>query len=749
MTDREFTPAVPHPGSVDDELDLRDLLATLHDARWIVLGVTAVALAISVAYSFLATPIYSSNVLLQLDRREGGLSGLEELSAALSGATPAEAELEIIRSRSVIEATVEALQLDLTVRPKHFPVFGRAVAARHTGPGIAEPWFGAASHAWGGEQIKVDRLDAPKTLEGARLVLVADAAGAYRLLDGDGALLALGSVGQPSAPSATGVSAFVSLLEARPGTRFEIVKTNRIGQVELLQQQLSVLERGEQTGVIELSFSGSNPRKVADVLNTVAAVYLRQDVERRSAEAEQTLKFLQEQLPEIRATVETAETKLSEYRSRVGAVDLSLAAQDLVAQLSKVEAELSQLQLQQAELRQRFTASHPTMLALDEKFARLRATRDRMDAQLRSLPATEQDSVRLLRDARSSNELYLLLMNKAQEIKVAKAGTIGNVRIVDYAFVPTKPIKPKRFQVIAVGLLLGVILGIGVALARRAMDPGIYDPNFIEARFGTPVYSVIPHAREQRVVEQLWEKAGRDAAPILAREHPGCSAVEGLRSLRTSLQFALMDAPNNVITITGSVPSIGKSFIAANLAQVLAEAEQKVLLVDADLRKGNLHKAFGVPQAGGLSELIAGKVELADAIHAHSADLHFLRCGVYPPNPSEILLSDRFRELMEQIRQRYAVVLLDAAPLLVVTDGVLAARVAGTVFMVLRAGRHTASEIGLALRRMEQNGIVPRGAIFNDLVSRRSINYSYSNYYSERYGEGYRQGQAARRADEA
>lgn len=738
MATQDNLPPTVIPGSAEDELDLRDLLATLQDARWIVLSVTAVALGLALAYSFLATPIYSSNVLLQLDKREGGLSGIEELSAALSGATPAEAELEIIRSRSVIAATVDALQLDLAVRPKHFPIIGRALAARHDGDAPAEPWFGAESFAWGGEQIKVDRLEVPVALEGEVLTLTAGAGGAYAIAGPDGEALVAGTVSEPSVLSASGVTAFVSRLVARPGTRFTLVKTDRVGQVETLQQQLTVVELGEQTGVIELSLTGSNPRKVAEILNTIAAVYLRQDVERRSAEAEQTLKFLQEQMPEIRATVETAETKLSEYRSRVGAVDLSIEAQELVTQLSAVQAELSQLQFQQAELRQRYTPRHPTMLALEEKFSRLRAERDRLDVQLRQLPSREQDSVRLLRDARASNELYMLLLNKAQEIKVAKAGTVGNVRIVDNAFVPRNPVKPKQAQVISIGVLLGLIVGIGAALAYRAMDPGIYDPNFIEARFGTPIYSVIPHAREQRVMEKLWEKTGQQAAPLLAREHPGCTAVEGLRSLRTSLQFALMDAPNNVITITGSVPAIGKSFIAANLAYVLAEADLKVLLIDADLRKGSLHKAFGVPQAGGLSELIAGKITAEQAVLKVNERLHFIRCGVFPPNPSEILLSDKFKGLVEQLRKDYSVVLIDAAPLLVVTDGVLAARVAGTVFMVMRAGRHTASEVSLALRRMAQNGIVPRGAIFNDLVSRRAINYSYGDYYSSKYGDGYR-----------
>jgi tyrosine-protein kinase Etk/Wzc len=723
-------------GEVEDELDLRDLWATLVDSRLLIAAVTAAALALSIAYAYLATPIYRSNALLQLDKRKGGLSGIEELSAAITGIVPAEAEIEIIRSRAVIAATVDTLQLDLQVSPKHFPIFGRAVAARRDGAGPASAWLGADSYAWGGERIRVNRFEVPPAFEGVKLTLVAGADGAYRVRDGDETLLE-GKTGEPAAAE-SGVRAFVSQLEARPGTEFVLRKLSRIRTIEALQKQLEVAEKGEQTGVIELSYIGASQTRVAEVLDTIAETYLRQDVERRSAEAEQTLKFLSEQLPEIRTTVETAETRLSEYRSRVGAVDLSITGQELVSQLSKVEAELSALQLQQAELRQRFTASHPTMLALYEKFERLRAVRDRLDGQLRQLPSTEQDSARLLRDASASNELYMLLLNKAQEIRVAKAGTVGNVRIVDKAFVPAAPFKPQKLQVGAIGLLLGLVAGVGAALMRRALDHGIYDPNFIERRFGTPVYAVIPHAREQGSMSRLWDQTGREDQPVLAREHPHCTAVEGLRSLRTSLQFALLDAPNNVITVTGSVPSIGKSFIATNLATVLAEADQKVLLVDCDLRKGKLHKCFGLPQAGGLSELITGRITREQAIHQHSANLHVIRGGVYPPNPSEVLLSHRFQELIVQLRGDYAVVLLDAAPLLVVTDGVLASRVAGTVFLVLRAGKHTVGEIELAHKRLAQSGITPRGAIFNDLLSKRSINYSYSDYYNYHYGEGYR-----------
>jgi tyrosine-protein kinase Etk/Wzc len=333
-----------------------------------------------------------------------------------------------------------------------------------------------------------------------------------------------------------------------------------------------------------------------------------------------------------------------------------------------------------------------------------------------------------MRDAKVASELYVLLLNKAQELQVMKSGTIGNVRILDGALVPQDPVSPTTRTTLALSLLLGVTLGIAIAFARKALDQGVEDPDVIERETGLPVYATIPHSPAQATLAHALRKRASAAVPVLAATQPDDLAVEAVRSLRTSLQFALADASNNIIAIAGPSPSIGKSFISVNLAHVLADAGKRVLLVDADLRKGHLHRYFGVAKLPGLSDLIRGTAAEKDAIRKTTVDkLHFLAMGERPPNPSELLLSSRFQSLMAWASSEHDLVLIDTAPVLAVTDATLACRPAGTTLLVFRGGQHPLREIAAATKRMMQSGVTPRAIILNDVMP-KAAGYAYSRY---------------------
>jgi len=734
------TPRTDDDASDLHSIDLVELWTIVVQARLLIAVIVTLSVGVSIGYAYSITPQYRTNVLLQLEKREHGLSGVADLGSVWGGyELPTEAEIEIIRSRSVLSPAIDALQMDLNVFPVHHPVFGEAIAEARDEGALVPPFLGLVGYAWGGERIKVDRLELPLELQGRELHLVARGGDAYELQRADGVVLLSGKVGEAAASADRTVRMFVSVLVANPGTPFTVSKSNRIAAINGLGTQLSILERGRSTGIIELSYTGPDPVRIARILDAIATSYLRQDVERRSAEAAKTLEFLQQQLPELKARVEAAETTLAEHRAKVGAVDLTVAGQDLVEAASRTDAELSALQLQQAEMRERFTPSHPAMVALDEKMKRTIAARDRYEAQLRRLPSAEQDSARLLRDLRVATELYVLLLNKSQELSVVKAGTVGDVRIVDPAYVPTAHFKPLKRRIATIGLIIGLVFGVAAAFLRRALDRGIQSPEVLERTVGLAVYAAIPHSDEQRQLDREWERAGRPGSPALAIEAPRSLTMEGIRSLRTALQFALMDAPSNVIAIAGSIPGVGKSFTALNLAHSIAEIGKRVLLIDCDLRRGSLHRAFGLRYEGGLSELLAGTLAFEAALHQRSAQLHFIKSGRFPPNPSEVLMSARFRSLIEDARGRYDVVLLDAPPVLPVTDGVLVAQAAGISFLVVREGKSSARELEEALRRLRQNGVTAKGAIFNDLGRgghRRYGGYGYGYTY------GYTQGAA-------
>ncbi|MBI4757170.1 MAG: polysaccharide biosynthesis tyrosine autokinase [Betaproteobacteria bacterium] len=723
------SPELPLPPQPEDDgIDLQELLGTLLEARWLIGAIAGGVFVVGVIYALLATPIYRSDALVQVESKDGMGRGMKDITALFTGETPTETEIEVIRSRLVVGNAVEELGLDIDVAPRHFPLLGRWVARMNGEEKLSSAFLGMSGFAWGGERLRIGRLQVPRDTEDQPLALVAGEGGKFRLLDPDGELLAEGVAGK-AAQGTRGVSLFVSDLRARPGTEFHVIKRSTLKTLSALQTDLAVKEKGKKTGVIEVALEGADPARTATIVQAVVTAYVRQNVERRSAEAQKMLEFLNTQLPRLKGEVQGAETALGQYRSKQGAVDVSMEAHAFLQHLTELEKQLAFASLQRVELEQKFTGQHPALMALKEKIAELESEKARIDAGFRNLPEAELQALRLQRDAKVANEVYVALMNKAQELSVAKAGSIGNVRILDSAVVPLSPIKPKKSLVAMLSLVLGVFLGVGVAFARRALFKGVEDPDQVEKRLGIPVYATVPHSQKQHEVDAMRAKTGGGHG-LLAHVAPQDVSIESVRSLRTSLQFALLDSPNNIIMITGPSPGCGKSFVSANLAATLAEAGKKVLLIDADMRKGHLHEYFGLKRTYGLSGLLSGEVPPAKAMHdTQVTNLSFIPAGIVPPNPAELLMSDRFREMLHKAAGLFDNVIIDTPPVLAVTDPTIVGRLAGINFIVLRAGVHHLREIDLCYKRLVQNGVKPQGVVFNDIsVGRGRYGYRYGKY---------------------
>jgi len=726
-TSEPRTAPLGHGGSFDEEWPaLRSYVETIVDARWIILATMLVALACGGLYYALALPTYVADVLVQVEEKKNTLSGLDDLASMFGSQSPADTEIEILRSRMLVGAVVDELHLDLAVEPRFFPLLGQAIARTHESDQPARSVLGLSSFAWGGEQVRVEQLDVPGRWEGKRLTLVAGGKGKYELLDPGAALLGVGEAGKTF--TARGVRLFISGLVARQGTRFLLARLPRAKVMEGLQKRLVISEKGKKTGVIRVALEGGDPAGVSAILDAIARTYLRQNVARRSAEAEKTLQFISGQLPQLKANVEKAEAALNAYRKeRGGGFDLSVETKAALDRAAEIEKGLTEIELQRSEMEQRFTKSHPALQVMSRKAAQLRAERQELDSQLKGLPETELNAARLSRDLKIASELYVLLMNRAQELQVMKSGTIGNVRIIDPPLVPQEPVSPKRGSTFGLSLLVGATLGVAIAFARKAIDQGVEDPEIIEREIGLPVYATIPHSQAQAAVSRKG-KSQRKTIPVLAIANPDDLAIEALRSLRTSLQFALGEARNNIIAIAGPSPGIGKSFLAVNLAHVLADLDKRVLLVDADLRKGHLHRYFGVEKVPGLADLIRGTAEEKDVVrNASVGNVNFIPMGERPPNPSELLSSSRFHELMAHASREYDLVIVDTPPILAVTDAALAGRGAGTNLMVVRAAQHPIREIAVAVKRLAQNGVDTRAIIVNDVMPRAG-GYRYASY---------------------
>ncbi|HET9596499.1 MAG TPA: polysaccharide biosynthesis tyrosine autokinase [Anaeromyxobacteraceae bacterium] len=707
---------------------LAEAVAIVGRGWWLVAAATALAVAAGGAYALLATPVYRSDAVVQVEERSRGIAGLEELTSMFSSATPAETEIEILRSRTLLGLVVDELALDVVAEPRHLLLVGAPVARARDGRSAASAPPGLGRYGWGGERIGLERLEVAPRLLGEPLRLTALGAGRYRVEAPGGEVLVEGDVGRPVVsgadpddPGMPSLAVFVSELRARPGTQFTVQRLARDTAVDALQLGLAVAERGRKTGVLELALEGPDPVRAARVLDAVARLYVRQNVERKSAEAEKTLEFLNGQLPQLRANLEAAEGALNAYRGKRGQVDLSLQAKAALDGAVEVERRLSELELQKAELLRRFTPDHPALRALADKIERLGRERDAAHARMRGLPEAELQSARLTRDVKVANELYVLVLNKVQELKVVKSGTIGNVRVLDAARRPRQPVKPRRGAALLLALLGGLTLGVGLAFAREALDRGVSDPAEVERAARLQVYASVPRSQRQVETERALGRAGkRKMHPVLAALDPRDLAVEAVRSLRTSVLFAMRETGTNVIAVGGPGPSIGKSFLSVNLAHVMAEAGSRVLVVDADLRKGRIHEYLGGARMPGLAEAVADGLRPEELVRATDhPNLSFLAQGRIPPNPSELLASDRLQQVLAWASRAYDVVIVDTAPILAVTDAALVSRHAGVTLLVLRAGRHPAREIALAARRYAQNGVRVHAAILNDVRQRR------------------------------
>ncbi|PNA02502.1 MULTISPECIES: polysaccharide biosynthesis tyrosine autokinase [unclassified Pseudomonas] len=721
-----------------DSIDLLGIFGSLIDQKWLIGAFTGAFMMTGVAYAILATPVYLANALVQVEPKKNDMLGFSDLNSMLGGQSPSVTEIGIIKSRAVIGKTVDDLRLDIDVTPNTFPLIGGFLSRRYRGEtelSVAPPRFGLSSYAWGGERLEFAKLNLPKELLGKKLTLIAGEQHRFQLLDDNDNLLVEGVAGEAFAQD--GVEGQVAQLLANPGTRFEVVRYPRIVTIQGYQDALDISEQGKESGIIRLALASSDAAEAVKILNKIAALYVDQNVRRTSAEAAQSLAFLQSQLPQVKRDLAKASDALNAYQTHGKTVNISMETQSVLGQSVALETRISELKLQQAEMDRKFTKQHPAYRALMTQIGELTQQQRSLEGKVQDLPATQQELLNLTRDVEVASQIYTQLLNKSQELDIVRAGAVGNVRLVDTADVDlTSPVKPKKALIVLIATFLGAFVGVALVLLRKSLSKGLEGPEGIE-QLGLPVYASIPYSalQQEEDSKKVRAKVAADTpAYLLALRNPTDLSIESIRSLRTCLHFAALDSTNNRIMISGPSPQVGKTFVSSNLAAVMAQSGQRVVLIDADMRKGHLHKTLNTPITNGLSDLLVKRCTLDQAINKVEVDnLHFISRGQVPPNPSELLMHANFRELLAQLSERYDVVIIDTPPLLAVTDAAIVGREAGISLIVARFGVNPAKEIEMTIRRFAQNGIELKGAVFNGVEKRAASYYGNGSYYNYEY----------------
>mgnify|MGYP002639030862 FL=1 len=676
---------------------------------------------IAIIYALFATPVYQADAMVQVEEKQANAI-LGNLSQMLPDSQPQSApEIALLQSRMILGKTVDDLNLQTLVSEKYFPLFGEGWA-KLTGQ---KPHSISVSRFYVGEIDNNDETDA--------IVTVLDSKN-YTITGENFELK--GTVGE--LVEGNGVSVKIAEIDAPKGTEFKISSITKLKAISDLQKIFSVADQGKDTGILSLTITGEDPILIKKILNSISENYLAQNIARQAAQDQKSLEFLNQQLPKVRSDLDNAEDRLNAYRRQNDSVDLSLEAKSVLDQIVNVDNQLNELTFRESEISQLYTKEHPTYKALLEKRKTLQDEKGKLNKRVSSMPETQQEILRLSRDVESGRAVYMQLLNRQQELNIAKSSAIGNVRIIDSAVTQPTPVKPKKILIIIVGLVLGGFISIGFVLFRVFLRRGIESPEQLE-ELGINVYASIPVAEafaEKALQKSSWKrKSVEEYASFLAIDNPADLAIEAIRGLRTSLHFAMMEARNNVLMISGASPNAGKTFVSTNLAAVIAQTGKKVLLVDTDMRKGYTHRLFNVSNDNGLSDVLSGKIKVENAVkQVKDIGLDFISRGMVPPNPAELLMHRRFGELIEWASKNYDIIVLDTPPILAVTDAAVIGNYAGTTLLVARFEQNTVKEIEVSFKRFDQSGVAVKGCILNGVVKKASSYYGYGyNHYGYSY----------------
>jgi len=711
----------------EQSVTLLDIVNTILEGWKTIALVTLLTLLGALLFLFLGKPIYQVNSVIQIDQSSKGMSSqLAPIEAMLTGTLPSDGEIELIRSRSVVSTAVDKFHLEISAHAKRLFLIGGIAAVLNKGEKTpVAPWLWLSSYGWGGESIRIATLSVPQYLLDETLTLIALPDYQFKLIDPDGKMLFKGTIGKLVKRGSYSIK--IDKLQARPYTEFDIIVQDKYDTTINLQQDLEIEELGRQSGVIKVSYNNTSPRLAVNIVNTIVAEYAHQNIMRKAEEASKTLRFLSEYLPLAKQNLTQAEQALSDFQSSHDTIALEVETKNLLDRSAAIQSQLEQLNLERQDLRQRFSNHHPNIITLDNKIKELQKLVAEDTEKAQKLPTLQRELLALTREVTVNTEMYTYLMNRTQELKLMEAGTVGDIRIIDWAEKPFEPIFPQPPIVIMVALFLGMMLGVVIVVIRLSLQHGVKTAEEIENATDGVVYAVLPFSKKQAQISK------NDSDQLLAEVDPKDVTIEALKSFVVNLHFTLLGNHKQSIAISGVSPNAGKSFISSNLAYLLSESGKRTLLVDADMRKGYLSKLFHIQAKKGLSELLAAQDEYHAYIHAVHDCLDLITTGHFPPNPIDLLMSPHFQKLVKQWESDYDYVIIDTPPVLSVADPTVIAEHVGSTFLVIRAGENSIEDIQAASKRFENIKHPVHGYLLNgfepDLLSAKGYGkYAYYGY---------------------
>ena len=733
-------------------------------------------LGLGALFTWMQTPVYESATSVLVEDKQPGISLMAELSPLAGGGAGrgVETDMLVMRSRLIAETVADSLALHVVVEKPKLPrsevldvVYAprSEVRRRYT---LTRQGDGTYRAVGRGQPPVTVRLGQPAKLGQTTIMLKRSLARrppeeivvAVQPFRGAvaGVRRTLGVSRQsrevmvvnlnyrhtdPQLAAAVPNATALHFIRHKSGTE----SREAAGLVQFLREQVAGYEQQLRTAEADLRDFREAAQVVAPVeeaTEQVKQLALRTaERDAKRAERDALAGLLQ------RVQAAPSEGGRSPYR-QLASFPVFLAnrlVQDLVASITALENRRTELLIQRTE-------SHPEVVGINERIGQLeeqlyRTARGylesldtelssiegelaRFGSQLQAIPSRELEFARRKREQGLLEELYTLLQTRLKEAEIADASVPTNIRVLDLALVPDLPVSPSPLKNLVLAGAFGLLLGVGLAMGLEALDTKVRTEEEAAALSGAAVLGAIPRIRGPRsaVPGRRNGADGALAARLVTRVDPRGPESESYRALRTNLAFAGADGAPQVLVVTSAMPGDGKSTSAANLAMTLAQQGTPTLLVDADLRKGMLHHMLGAAKEPGLTQVLLGHVSLDEAVQQLPAGdgempLSFLPTGVFPPNPAEMLGSPRMRELLRELRERYGTIVLDAPPLMHVTDAAVLGGMADSTLLVARAGSTEKDALRHAAGRLELLRAPVGGVVLNDLEAARA---AYGHY---------------------
>lgn len=724
-------PGMSHLRPEDHEIDLKSVLNLVKSSYKLIVIITLACLIVGIHYAETRPPVYHSVAMIDVGNNDlaGALgSGATGAEAALKGlasnqASSADVETVLLRSPYVLGEVVRRLGMDISVSPHYSGFFERHLAR------FKSPSSGT---------LTVSFLSVPNELLARPLILVTRQNNQYTLFTKNGKKILDGVVGKLESINYFGEPLKIQImaLSAKPEAKFDVVKEPISNVARGLANGLTVEEQGSGTGILELGYYSDSPEQAQKLLNAILAVAILKNEKEKSQEAAKTLQFISQQLPISKKKLEKSETSLDQYSVKTGVFNAETEGGSLEDSINTLRTSLETLKFKKMLLLQKFTSIHPLVIAVTQKERQIQDQINKKKGELQALPAIGEKEISMQRDAKIQSGIYAALVQSAQGMEMMKASMMSSVRVLSNATYPTSRIPVNKRAIFLGSMLFGLMLSLAIIFIRHVLSPIIEDPDAVERVIGVAVAAIIPFSQKQMVYSKKikLDKLYASNNPfLLARENPNDISIEGIRSLRTSIQMSLLEAKNNVIAITGCSPGVGKSFVSSNLAALFSDLGKRVLIIDSDIRLGKLSQSFGKMKSPGIATYLQNEANPDQIIqNVIPGKLDFIATGLYPENPSELLSQKKLGDLIQLMQGRYDLVIIDTPPILAVTDSSLILQYSAINLMVLGVGKDQMKEVIHAKKILEKIGVTLTDLVFNTLKQQKAgfgHNYSYSNYH--------------------